>query len=102
MHRSHDHVRYVSMPKFTVRLPPSNICQTLRLLISRPYYGRFPTDCLKELITMMSAEDRILLAELGPDLMESVIIDGSSLLARLRAKHALTDQQKETIQVIKQ
>ena len=56
----------------------------------------------KELITMMSAQDSKLLAKLGPDLMKSVTIDGSDLLAQLIAKDALTDQQKDRIKVIKQ
>ena len=51
---------------------------------------------------MMSVQDRELLAELGPELQESVIIDGSNLLVRLRAKRALTDQQKGLIEVMKQ
>ena len=50
----------------------------------------------------MSAQDRELLTKLGPDLMKSVIIDGSDLLAQLRAKGALTGQQKDRIKVIKQ
>ena len=50
---------------------------------------------------MMSDQDRELLVELTPKLMESVIIDDSNLLAQLGAKHTLTDQQKESIQVIK-
>ena len=49
---------------------------------------------------MMSAEDRNSLVELGPDLMKSVIIDGSDLLAQLRAKHVLTEHQEEIIQVL--
>ena len=64
--------------------------------------GVFPQTSLNELITMMSAQDRELLTQLAPELMKSVIIDGSDLLAQLRAKGALTDQQKECIKVIKQ
>ena len=51
---------------------------------------------------MMSDQDRELLAELGPELLESVIIDGSDLLVRLRAKRALTDRQQEDIKVMTQ
>ena len=51
---------------------------------------------------MMSDQDSELLVKLGPDLMKSVIIAGSDLLAQLRAKGALTDQQKNHIKVIKQ
>ena len=62
--------------------------------------GFFPQISLNEFITMMSDQDRELLAKLGPDLMKSVIIDGSDLLAQLRAKRALTDQQKAKIEAI--
>ena len=51
---------------------------------------------------MMSDQDRELLAKLEPELMKSVTIDDSDLLAQLRARGALTDQQKEAIQVIEQ
>ena len=61
--------------------------------------GFFSQTSLNELITMMSAQDRELLAKLGPDLMKSVIIKGSDLLAQLRGKGALTDQQKDSIKV---
>ena len=64
--------------------------------------GFFPQICLNELITMMSDQDRELLAKLAPELMKSVIIDGSNLLAQLRAKGTITDQQMEHIKVIKQ
>ena len=64
--------------------------------------GFSPQISFNELITMMSDQDRELLAKLGPDLMKSVIIDDSDLLGQLRAKGALTDQQKDSIKVIKQ
>ena len=51
---------------------------------------------------MMSDQDRELLVKLGPVLMKSVKIVGSDLLAQLRAKGALTDQEKNHIKVIKQ
>ena len=51
---------------------------------------------------MMSAQECKLLAKLEPDLMKSVIIDGSDLLAQLGARGALTRQQKDRIKVIKQ
>ena len=90
------------MPKVTVCQPASNIRNVLRLLISRPERERFLIDYLRELVTMMSAQDRDMLVKLEPDLMESVLIVGSDLLARLRARGALTNQQKEHIKVIKQ
>ena len=62
----------------------------------------FPQIFVKELITVMSPQDRELLAKLAPELMESVIIDGSNLLAQLRARDALTDEQKDHIKVGKQ
>ena len=48
---------------------------------------------------MMSDQDRELIAKLEPELMKSVIIDDSDLLSQLRARGALTDRQKESIQV---
>ena len=51
---------------------------------------------------MMSDQDRELLAKLEPELMSRITIEGSDLLAQLRAKGALTDLQNETIKVIKQ
>ena len=49
---------------------------------------------------MMSVQDSELLVKLGPDLMKSIKIVGSDLLAHLRAKGALTDQEKNHIKVI--
>ena len=62
--------------------------------------GFFRQISLSELITMMSAQDSELLAKLGPDLMKSVTINSSDLLAQLRAEGALTDQQKANIEAI--
>ena len=64
--------------------------------------GFFQQISLKELITMMSDQDRKLLVTLEPDLMSRITIDGSDLLARLTAKGALTEQQRDHIKVTEQ
>ena len=61
-----------------------------------------PQISLKNLLTMMSDQDCKLLVELTPKLMDLVIIEDSNLLAQLRAKDALTAQQKEAIKVTEQ
>ena len=50
---------------------------------------------------MMSVRDRDLLREMGPQLMKAVTVVGSDLLAQLFSSGALTDQQKQHIEVIK-
>ena len=47
----------------------------------------------------MSSEDRRLLERVTPDLMDTVSIDGSSLLAELRKREAITEIQEQDIQV---
>ena len=51
---------------------------------------------------MMSDNDRGLLVKLTPDLMKSLEIEGSDLLAQLRSLDTLTYLQEEDIKVIKQ
>ena len=76
---------------------PSNLGVSLDHIM-----GFFLQISLNELNTMMSDQDSELLAQLTPALMKSVTIDESDLLAQLRARGALTDQQKHWIEVIKQ
>ena len=51
---------------------------------------------------MMSENDRDLLEKLTPDLMQSLEIKSSDLLAQLKSRKTLTYLQKEEIEVIKQ
>ena len=51
---------------------------------------------------MMSDDDRDLLEKLTPDLMQSLEIKSSDLLAQLKSRKMLTYLQKEEIEVTKQ
>ena len=48
---------------------------------------------------MMSDQDLELLVELEPNLLKSLLI-GHTLLAELRAKHTITEEQREDIKVL--
>ena len=51
---------------------------------------------------MMSDDDRDLLVKLRPDLMKSLKIEGSDLLAQLSSRDTLTYLEEEQVRVIKQ
>ena len=58
--------------------------------------------CITESRTMMSDDDIDLLVKLRPDLMKSLKIEGSDLLAHLRSRDMLTYLEEEQVRVIKQ
>ena len=57
--------------------------------------------CTPESFAMMSDDDRDLLEKLTPDLMQSLEIKASDLLAQLKSRKTLTYLQKEDIEVVK-
>ena len=59
-------------------------------------------DCIMESCSMMSEDDRDLLVKLRPDLMKSLEIEGSDMLAQLRSRDTVTYLEEEEIRVIKQ